>query len=105
MGATVDEIPAYETLKAVENTDDLVQKLEDNYIDLITFASSSTVKNFKALLPAKNFTKLIQGVTIASIGPITSNTAKELGFDVHITAESYTIPGLVEAILRYYQKD
>jgi uroporphyrinogen III methyltransferase/synthase len=56
-------------------------------------------------LPAENFTKLIQGVTIASIGPITSDTAKELGFDVHITAESYTIPGLVEAILHYYHKD
>jgi uroporphyrinogen III methyltransferase/synthase len=105
MGATVDEIPAYETLKAVESTDDLVQKLKDNHIDLITFTSSSTVKNFKALLPAENFTKLIQGVTIASIGPITSDTAKELGFDVHITAESYTIPGLVEAILHYYHKD
>jgi uroporphyrinogen III methyltransferase/synthase len=104
MGATVDEVPAYETLKAVENTDDLVQKLKDNHIDLITFTSSSTVKNFKALLPAEDFTKLIQGVTIASIGPITSDTAKELGFDVHITAESYTIPGLVEAILQYDRK-
>jgi uroporphyrinogen III methyltransferase/synthase len=104
MGATVDEIPAYETVKAVGNTDDLVQNLKNNHIDLITFTSSSTVKNFKALLPAENFTKLIQGVTIASIGPITSDTAKELGFDVHITAEDYTIPGLVEAILQYYKK-
>ena len=105
MGAAVDEIPAYETLNAAENTDDLVRKLKDNRIDLITFTSSSTVKNFKALLPAEDFTKLVQGVTVASIGPITSDTATELGFDVHITAESYTIPGLVEAILHYYQKD
>ena len=105
MGAAVDEIPAYETLKAVENTDDLIQKLKDNQIDLITFTSSSTVKNFKALLPADDFKTLMQGVVIASIGPITSDTAKELGFDVHITAESYTIPGLVEAILQYYLKD
>ena len=105
MGATVDEIPAYETLKVVENTDDLVCKLKDNQIDLITFTSSSTVKNFKALLPAENFTELIQGVTIASIGPITSDTAEKLGFDVHITAESYTIAGLVEAILQNYHND
>jgi uroporphyrinogen III methyltransferase/synthase len=105
MGATVDEIPAYETLKVVENTDDLVCKLKDNQIDLITFTSSSTVKNFKALLPAENFTELIQGVTIASIGPITSDTAEKLGFDVHITAESYTIPGLLEAILQNYHND
>lgn len=104
MGATVDEIPAYETIKAVENTDELIQELKDNHIDLITFTSSSTVKNFKALLPAENFAQLIRGVTIASIGPITSDTAKKLGFDVHITADSYTVPGLVEAILQYYQK-
>ncbi|MGD2023109.1 MAG: uroporphyrinogen-III synthase [Desulfobacterales bacterium] len=47
----------------------------------------------------------MQDVTIASIGPITSDTAKELGFDVHITADAYTIPGLVDAILHFYQKD
>ncbi len=104
MGADVDEIPAYETIKAVENTDDLIQKLKDKQIDLITFTSSSTVKNFKALLPAESFSELIAGVTIASIGPITTDTARELGFDVHITAESYTIPGLVAAILQYDQK-
>ena len=104
MGATVDEVPAYETLKAVENTDALVQKLKKRQIDCITFTSSSTVRNFKALLPPENFAELLQGVTIASIGPITTETAQELGFDVHITAESYTIPGLVEAILQYYPK-
>jgi uroporphyrinogen III methyltransferase/synthase len=70
---------------------------------MITFTSSSTVKNFKALLPVKDFAVLIQDVTIASIGPITSETAKELGFDVHITAQSFTIPGLVDAILQYYK--
>jgi uroporphyrinogen III methyltransferase/synthase len=54
-------------------------------------------------LPAKEVAGLIQDVTIASIGPITSETAKELGFDVHITAQSFTIPGLVDAILQYYK--
>jgi uroporphyrinogen III methyltransferase/synthase len=105
MGAQVDEVPAYKTLKVTESTDDLVQQLEERRIDLITFTSSSTVKNFKALLPVKHFKKLIQGVTVASIGPITTDTATDLGFDVHITADSYTIPGLVEAILQYYQKN
>jgi uroporphyrinogen III methyltransferase/synthase len=104
MGAEVEEVPAYETLKVTENIDDLVQRLENRRIDLITFTSSSTVKNFKALLPAEKFARLIQGVTIASIGPITSDTATALGFDVRITADSFTITGLVEAILQYYQK-
>ena len=104
MGAEVEEIPAYETLKVTENIDDLVHQLENRRIDLITFTSSSTVKNFKALLPAEKFAKLTQGATIASIGPITSDTATALGFDVRITADSFTITGLVEAILQYYQK-
>jgi uroporphyrinogen III methyltransferase/synthase len=46
----------------------------------------------------------MQGARIASIGPITTDTAKKLDFDVHISAESFTIPGLVKAILQYYQK-
>ncbi|MBT8332354.1 MAG: uroporphyrinogen-III C-methyltransferase [Deltaproteobacteria bacterium] len=105
MGAAVDEIPAYETLKAVDNASDLVQQLKEKRVDMITFTSSSTVKNFKALLPAKAFAALMQDITIASIGPITTDTAKRLGFDVHISAKSYTIPGLVDAILQSSQKD
>ncbi len=104
MGAAVDEIPVYETLKAVDIAFDLVQQLKEKRVDMITFTSSSTVQNFKALLPAKAYAALMQDITIASIGPITTDTAKELGFDVHITAKSYTIPGLVDAILQSSQK-
>jgi uroporphyrinogen III methyltransferase/synthase len=104
MGAKVDEIPAYETINVTETADDLVEHLKDKRVDLITFTSSSTVKNFKALLPPDNFKTLLKGVIIASIGPITSDTAQKLGFEVHITAETFTIPGLVDAILQYYQK-
>jgi uroporphyrinogen III methyltransferase/synthase len=105
MGADVDEIPVYETLMADEKAEDLLQRLEKNRVDLITFTSSSTVKNFKKLLPPTKFKNLMQGVIIASIGPITSDTAAKLGFDVHITAESFTIPGLCDAILKHYAKD
>jgi len=44
----------------------------------------------------------MKDITIACIGPITADTAKNLGFDVHIVANSFTIPGLCEAILDYY---
>ena len=103
MGADVDEVTAYLTEKVRDNADLLVKQLEDNAIDLITFTSSSTVRNFKSLLPPEKFTRLIDGVTIASIGPITTNTAEESGFKVDISTESYTIPGLCEAILKYYR--
>jgi uroporphyrinogen III methyltransferase/synthase len=102
MGARVDEVTAYLTEKVRNNTDQLIEQLAAKTVDLITFTSSSTVKNFKALLPAENFKDLIAGVAVASIGPITTDTAAELGFEVQITAESYTIPGLCRAILNYY---
>jgi uroporphyrinogen III methyltransferase/synthase len=88
----------------MENADELIKALEDKTIDVITFTSSSTVKNFKELLPADRFAQLIDGVKVASIGPITAETAKELGFEVHIIADIFTIPGLCEAILKYYGK-
>ena len=102
MGAEVDEVTAYLTQKDQDNTDKLIKHLEEHSIDLITFTSSSTVKNFKSLLPANDFDKLIQDVTIASIGPITADTAKEVGFEIHIVADAYTIPGLCDAIVKYY---
>jgi uroporphyrinogen III methyltransferase/synthase len=102
MGAVVDEVEAYCTKAVKDDADFILKRLEERTIDMITFTSSSTVKNFHAFLPPKSFDSLIQGVTIASIGPITADTARNLGFDVHIVAESYTIPGLCRAIQQYY---
>jgi uroporphyrinogen III methyltransferase / synthase len=50
------------------------------------------------------FEQLLKNVTIASIGPITSEAAEKNGFKVHISAEEYTIPGLCEAISGFYSK-
>ena len=102
MGAAVDEVTTYLTEKVVDRTDFLIEQLTAKRIDLITFTSSSTARNFKALLPSDNFKDLLDGVTIASIGPITTDTAAELGFDVHITARTYTIAGLCDAIVKHY---
>ena len=102
MGAIVDEVTAYCTRSVPGNGDLLLNRLKEKTIDLITFTSSSTVKNFHALLPAQDLKTLMQNVTVACIGPITADTARDLGFDIHIIAESYTIPGLCEAIKKYY---
>ena len=103
MGAVVDEVTAYCTKAVKDDADVILKRLKERAIDMITFTSSSTVKNFRALLPSEGLDSLIQGVTIAAIGPITADTARNLGFDVHIVAESYTIAGLCEAIQQYYQ--
>ncbi|MDP2644834.1 MAG: uroporphyrinogen-III C-methyltransferase [Desulfobacterales bacterium] len=102
MGALVDEVAAYRTRADRENVDQLLTCLEEKSIDLITFTSSSTVSNFKSLLPAEKFEALMAGVTVAVIGPITEETARKLGFDVHIVADTFTIEGLCDAIVRYY---
>ncbi|MEZ4566740.1 MAG: uroporphyrinogen-III synthase [Desulfobacterales bacterium] len=102
MGAEIDEIPVYHTVNDTDNIT-LIRDLETNSVDLITFTSSSTVTNFKALLPPDRFDALTKNVTIASIGPITSETVSKNGFTVHIEAAAYTIPGLCEAIVSYFQ--
>jgi uroporphyrinogen III methyltransferase/synthase len=102
MDAVVDEIVVYRTEQARGNAERLIKGLEEGFIDLITFTSSSTARNFKALLPEDRYEELMKGVLVASIGPITSDTARELGFKVDIEAEEFTIPGLCDAILRHY---
>jgi len=102
MGAHVDEVAAYQTEQVSEGIEQLLGRLEEQTVDVLTFTSSSTVKNFKAALPSERFEELIRGVKTACIGPITAQTARELGFNVDIEASEYTIPGLCEAILDYY---
>lgn len=102
LGATVDEVAAYRTDSVSDHTGALLEELRSGALDLITFTSSSTVKNFKALLPRDQQKDLLKGVAIASIGPITTDTAIDMGFQVDITAEVYTIAGLCDAILKFY---
>ncbi len=102
MGARVDEIPAYRTRLDEGRGPELLAALRAREVDMVTFTSSSTVRNFLALLPEGERSELMEGVTVASIGPITSDTARDLGFQVHVTASSFTIDGLCEAILRHH---
>jgi uroporphyrinogen III methyltransferase/synthase len=64
--------------------------------DCITFTSSSTVQNFVALAGAD----ALRGVAVASIGPITTRTARDLGIEVTAEAGEFTIEGLLEAVRR-----
>jgi uroporphyrinogen-III synthase len=63
---------------------------------VITFTSSSSVRNFIALL-AKNSN--LDGIKYASIGPVTSATLREFHLPVDIEASEYTIPGLIRSIV------
>ena len=78
---------------------DLVEKAKNGEIDIVTFTSSSTVRNFIQIVGEKNLAALNGRVQYASIGPITTQTAEEMGLHISIAADEYTIPGLVNAIL------
>jgi uroporphyrinogen III methyltransferase/synthase len=104
MGASVDEITAYRTRAVTDESAGLIKELKDKSIDLITFTSSSTVKNFAALLPAGMLEELMMDISVAAIGPVTADTAKNMGFNVGIIAVSFTIQGLCDAILQHYAK-
>lgn len=72
-------------------------------LDLLTFTASSTVKNFVALLSA-DCLRLARQIPVASIGPLTSTTARELGFTVAIEPASSTLEEMVMAIEDYFNK-
>ncbi|HMG04413.1 MAG TPA: uroporphyrinogen-III C-methyltransferase, partial [Chthoniobacterales bacterium] len=93
LGAIVDEGFAYRTVPETRDDIGARRRLLEEGADLITFTSSSTVENFLALglpWPAK--------MQVASIGPITSKTARERGLDVAVEARRHDIPGLVDAV-------
>jgi uroporphyrinogen III methyltransferase / synthase len=94
-GAIVDVVEAYRTV-VPEDASARVRELLEHKPDWITFTSSSTVKNFLAAAGRE----ALRGVKIASIGPITSATAREHGLTVDVEANPHTIEGLVETLLK-----
>ena len=102
LGAVVDEVPAYRTRAAREQAAGLRKALAERRVDVVTFTSSSTVKNLCALFPRAELGRLMDGVTVASIGPITRATAAGFGLDTHVMPIEYTIPALARAIAAYF---
>jgi uroporphyrinogen-III synthase len=101
VGATVDVVEAYETVVPASSKRKLQSVMEDpkRRPHVVTFTSSSTVRNFVELLGGRERRVTLDGIRFASIGPITSATLREFGLPVHVEAEEYTIAGLTRAIL------
>ncbi len=98
MGAVVDNVTAYRTVRGGGEAALLRELLDEGMIHCVTFTSSSTVKNFVELLGADNTAGLLKDVKLISIGPITSAAARDLGLSIDIEAAEYTIDGLVVAL-------
>ena len=117
-GAVVDEVIAYRTSAVLSDDEqgrEVLHLLYTRQLDILTFTSSSTVRNFIHWLVECSGKDDLVGIAslawfaevrpkIACIGPITSQTARELGLDVDIEAKEFTIDGLVEAIVQHEEK-
>ena len=103
-GAQVDEVPAYRTRPAHEDAEELHRALATGRVDVVTFTSSSTVRHFAGLFPSGDLPRLLSGVAIACIGPVTRATAGELGLQARIVPREYTIPALAHAICQHYAR-
>jgi len=102
LGAEVDVIPVYETVREAGDGTALATELLAGKLDAVTFTSSSTVRQFVELVgrQAAGCGRFVTAV----IGPVTAATARELGLAVAVEADEYTVPGLVAALVRYYRK-
>ena len=97
-GAEVDVAAAYKTVVPDgDGAAELARRLAAGDIDGVTFTSSSTARNLVALLG--DDAAALRNATLFSIGPITSATLREAGFDDIVEASEYTIDGLLAAIL------
>ena len=99
LGADVSEIAAYRTVLAEDSAETARQAFEDG-VDVITFTSSSTVKNLRHLLDG-DVTRINNSVVVC-MGPVTASTADAFGIRVDIIPEEQSIPGIISAIQQYF---
>lgn len=102
MGAGVDDVTAYRTVPGSGDAGVIRRMFETGRIHMVTFTSSSTVRNFVSSIGTDEVGDLLKGVAVACIGPVTADTARGFGLQAGVVADEYTIDGLVAAIKRYF---
>jgi uroporphyrinogen III methyltransferase / synthase len=96
-GAEVVEVEAYATVPGGDDGGRLARRLRAGEIDLVTLTSGSTARGFVRVAGTD-----LGGALVASIGPVTTAAARDLGLDVRIEAREHTAAGLVSAIRDHY---
>jgi uroporphyrinogen III methyltransferase/synthase len=100
MGAFVETVMAYRTVNSGRSRAELETLYEAGKIDVITLTSPSTVLNLIEIMGREH--PLFGRVKIACIGPVTAAAARKAGLSIDILQDRYTMPDLVEALVRYY---
>jgi uroporphyrinogen III methyltransferase / synthase len=104
LGGTVDVAPVYKALQPSCGSEEMSSLMKRGPIDMLTFASSSTLKNFVAMLGPEMMASYFKGSAIACIGPITAKTAKDFGLKVDVMPSDYTFEAMTTAIVDYFVK-
>jgi len=99
MGAAVDVVTAYETVRDASAADEVRGQLLEGAIHAVTFTSSSTVTNFVEAIGRESLADALRNVVVACIGPITAETARNLGIEPTIVSDEFTIPGIVDSLV------
>ena len=101
-GANVTAVTAYRTspvdLEAAGGPD-IYGLLLERQVDIVTFTSGSSVKNFVRALGKDEAADLLKQVDVACIGPVTADVASRLDISTTIMPSDYTIPAMVRAIV------
>lgn len=105
LGGHVEVVPVYRTVVPADTDVEETRKmLRTKKVDAITFTSSSTVTHFVQLIDDPDLPSLLDGVVVASIGPVTSKTIADSGLTVDVEASEYTIDGLVKALADHFRQ-
>ena len=110
VGADVTVAPVYQNVLPTSSAGEKLQEelrraLQEKSVEMVTFTSSSTVKNFVKLLDIHTpdeLQEIMSGVAVATIGPITAKTAEQFGLHVDVQPAEYTIPDLVDSIVMHF---
>ena len=98
-GALVDRVDAYRTVPTT-GVDAKAREALSQGMDVVTFTSSSTVRNLVEMLNGDR--AALDATSIACIGPTTAATARELGLRVDLVAGEHTVEGLASALVTYF---
>ena len=99
LGAQVEMVAAYRTV-AAPDIGRLARKALDQGVDIVTFTSSSTVRNLLEALDGDG--SGLKSSVIACIGPATAATARELGLHVDLVAAKHNVEGLAESLVAHF---
>ena len=103
LGAEVTDVTAYRTALPSPKTGIAVKELMNNQtVDVVTFTSASTARNFAKLLGTRTAIDLLNSTIVASIGPITAGAAKQIGIETTILPLHSTVPALVDAVTEFF---